>query len=225
MGLIHFAGLASRVLPGDVPVDPDADDARDLLVEELAKSEYQAAKPTWFDELIRGFTRWLDGLTTGDGTGAPPALGSVTILIIIVALLVVAFLIFGLPRLNRRSTVAGSLFGEDDARSAAEMRAAAESAAAADDYALATAEMFRSIARGLAERTVLTTSPGTTAHDFGVRAGRAFPDRSRAIEDAAAAFDEVRYLDRPGTQSQYRDVASLERALRTARPVLEELPS
>src|SRR5690606_32969609 len=100
------------------------------------------------------------------------------IVIVIAALLLVAFLIFGLPRLNRRSSVTGSLFGEDDARTAADMRAAAEKAASRGDYALATAEMFRSIARGLAERTVLSTSPGTTAHDFGVRAGRAFPDHA-----------------------------------------------
>jgi len=223
--LSHLVGLASRWAPLDVPVDPDADEARDLLVEELAKQEYQAAKPTWFDQLIRGFTEWLDDLTVGNGEDGLPAGGILVVAIVIVALLVVAFLIFGLPRLNRRSTVTGSLFGEDDARSSADMRAAAEAAAARGEHGLAITEMFRSIARGLAERTVLATSPGTTAHDFGVRAGRAFPDHAQAIEDAAAAFDDVRYLDRPGTPSRYREVAELERALRTARPVLEAVPS
>jgi len=217
--------LIGRWLPGDVPVNPDADEARDLLVEELAKQEYQAAKPTWFDLLIRSFTEWLENLVAPTGEGGPPVPGILVIVIVLVVALVVAFLVFGLPRLNRRSAVAGSLFGEDDARSAAEIRAAAEAAAGSGDYSLAIAEMFRSIARGLAERTVLTTSPGTTAHDFGTRAGRAFPDRSADIADAAAAFDEVRYLDKEGTQSRYAQVAALERALRSAKPVLEAVQS
>jgi hypothetical protein len=225
VGLSALLTLAGRTLPVDVPVDPSADEARDLLVEELAKQEYQAAKPTWFDMLVRSFTEWLDGLTAGGGTGGPPSVGILVVVIVIAALLLVAFLIFGLPRLNRRSTVTGALFGDDDTRSAADMRSAAEAAAAAGDYSLATTEMFRSIARGLAERTVLTTSPGTTAHDFGARAGRAFPERASALEDAAAAFDDVRYLEKEGTQSRYREIAALERALRTARPVLESVAS
>lgn len=231
MVLSHLLGWASTlpvaaipaVVPVDVPVAPDADDARDLLVEELAKQEYVAAKPTWFDQLIRSFTEWLDNLAAPSGDGAPPVPGIVVLAIIIVVVLAIAFLVFGLPRLNRRSRVAGSLFGEDDARTAAQMRAAAEAAASAGDFSLATAEMFRAIARGLAERTVLTTSPGTTAHDFGSRAGRAFPAHAKAIEDAAAAFDEVRYLERTGTEARYREIAALERSLRTDRPVLDEV--
>lgn len=225
MVLSPVVAMVSRWAPLDVPVDPDAEKARELLIEELSKQEYQAAKPTWFDQLIRSFTEWLGNLTTGDGTGGPPSAGILVVFLVILGLLIVAFLIFGLPRVNRRSTVTGSLFGEDDARSAADMRTAAEAAANVGDYALATAEMFRSIARGLAERTVLTTSPGTTAHDFGTRAGRAFPDRASALQDAAAAFDDVRYLDKPGSESRYREIAALERALRTARPVLEPVAS
>lgn len=221
MVLIHLAALPAGMLPVDVPVAPDADEARDLLLEELAKQEYQAAKPTWFDELIRSFTEWLDNLAAPAGSGGLPIPGIVVGAVVIVVVLVLAFLLFGMPRLNRRSAITGSLFGEDDARSAAEMRSAAEAAARAGDYSLATAEMFRSIARGLAERTVLTTSPGTTAHDFGARAGRAFPDRTADIEHAAAAFDDVRYLGKDGTQAGYTQIASLERALRTAKPVLE----
>jgi hypothetical protein len=223
--LSHLVGLGAQLLPADVPLDPDADEARELLIEELARPEYQSAKPTWFDQLIRNFVEWLSGLTAPSGNGSPPVVGLLILLGVIVVLLALAFLIFGLPRLNRRSSVSGVLFGEDDSRTAAAMRAAAEAAAAAGDYSLATAEMFRSIARGLAERTILTTSPGTTAHDFGRRSARAFPDQSSAIEDAAAAFDEVRYLDRQGTQSRYASVAALERTLRIARPVLEAVSS
>ena len=216
-------GLSGLLLwiPLDVPVDPGADEARELLRDELSKQEYQAAKPTWFDQLIKGFTDWLNQLTTGEGSDGPPSVGILVVAGVVIALLVIAFLIFGLPRINRRSSVSGSLFGEDDARSAAAMRTAAEAAAAAGDYELAIEEMYRSIARGLAERTVLTTSPGTTALGFGTRAGRAFPDKAADLAEAAAAFDDVRYLDRPGTQARYAQVAALERDLRSAKPVLE----
>ena len=37
------------VLPFDVPVDPDAPEARDWLLDELSKQQYQAAKPTFID--------------------------------------------------------------------------------------------------------------------------------------------------------------------------------
>ena len=88
------------------------------------------------------------------------------------AALVVAFLIFGVPRLNRRSRVAGVLFGEDDDRGSADMRRDAAAAASRGDYATAIAELFRALARGLAERTIVTVTPGTTARGFAGRADR-----------------------------------------------------
>jgi hypothetical protein len=205
----------------DVPVDPDRPEARRLLAEELAKQQYQQAKPTWFDQLLGGITDWYSNLEFGGAEG-PPAFGLLVALVVIGALLVISFLVFGLPRLNRRSRVTGSLFGEDDARSAAQMRMAAEAAAARGDHATAIAEMFRAIARGLAERTVLTTSPGTTAHDFATRAGVAFPALTADLAASAIAFDDVRYLGGEGTSAQYALVDTLERRLRAARPVVLE---
>jgi len=203
-------------LPLDIPVDPDSPQAHDLLREELLKAEYLQARPTPWDNFISDLTDWMNNLTVGQAQG-PPALGLLVALLVIVALLVVTVLIFGLPRINRRSRVTGSLFGEDDARTAAQMRSAAEAAASRSDYATAVAEMFRSIARGLAERTILTTSPGTTAHDFAGRAARVFPQQLRELADAALAFDDVRYLDRPGTAAQYDAINRLERQLRATR--------
>lgn len=209
------------LLPFDVPVDPDRPEARRLLAEELAKQEYQRAKPTWFDQLLGGFNDWISSLQFG-GADGPPAFGLLVALIVIAALLVISFLVFGLPRLNRRSRITGSLFGEDDARSAAQIRMAAAAAAARGDHTTAIAEMFRAIARGLAERTVLTTSPGTTAHDFATRAGVAFPTLSAELAASAAAFDDVRYLGIEGTPTQYAAVDTLERRLRAARPAVLE---
>jgi len=210
---------ALTFLLATVPVDPDGPQGQEWLRDELAKPEYEAAKPTWFDRLSQAIFEWLAGLG-GDGDSGPPGAGLLIILVIVAVVVLVAFLIFGLPRINRRSRITGTLFGDDDARTAAAMRKAAEDASRRDDYALAIAEMFRAIARGLAERTVLTTSPGTTAHDFAARAGTAFPEYAIALDVAAIAFDEVRYLGRDGTAEQYAAVAALETQLRTAKATL-----
>jgi len=212
--------LAGGVLR-DVPVDPDSPEAKQLLLDELAKPAYTRAQPNWFDRLATSFVEWFQSLGFGPG-GQPPPIGTAVIIAIIIAAIVILFLVFGVPRLNRRSRVTGSLFGDDDARTAAVIRRFAEQAASAGDYKVAIAEMFRSIARGLAERTILTTSPGTTAHDFGRRAGRLFPEHAPALDAAALAFDDVRYLGEPGTADQYATVAALEKNLRAARPTLLE---
>ncbi len=208
------------LFPLDVPVDPDADEARELLINELAKPQYQAAKPTLFDQLAKAFWDWLNSLTIG-GVEGPPALGLGIILVLVAAAIVVAILVFGLPRLNRRSAVAGSLFGDYDTRDAASLRRDAEAAAAAGDWATAIAEMFRAVARGLAERTVLTTTPGTTASGFATRAGVAFPSLREEFVASARAFDEVRYLGRAGTREQYEAVAALESRARGLKPAVE----
>jgi hypothetical protein len=215
--------LLARV-PVDVPVDPDAPEARDWLIDELSKPQYQEAKPSFFDQLVSAFWDWVNSLELGNVKG-PPAFGVGAIILVIVVAVVVAVLVFGLPRLNRRSTVAGALFGEEDDRNADTMRRAATAAAAQGDYRTAIAEMFRSIARGLAERTIVTTNPGTTAHEFSVIAAQAFPRLREALADAAASFDGVRYLDRDGSAEQFARIAALESELRAAKPAFAAEPA
>jgi hypothetical protein len=211
--------VAASSLLLDVPVEPDAEEARNWLLRELANPEYEAAKPTWFDRLSGAVVEWFSSLSLG-GVQGPPALGIVLVLALVLAAIVVAFLVFGVPRLRRRSAVAGSLFGKSDDRSAEQLRAAAEARAAEGDFAAATAEMFRAIARGLAERSIVTTTPGTTAHDFAARAGSAFADLAPALVTSATLFDEVRYLGRAGSLVGYTTVAELERTLRSTTPAL-----
>jgi hypothetical protein len=212
-------------LPFDVPVDPDAPEAREWLLDELSKQPYQAAKPTFFDLLAQQIVNWFEDLLDwlgGSTAGGPTVDGPVwllAVLIPVVVILVLAFLVYGLPRLNRRSSVTGALFGEDDLRDAVSLRRAAERAAADGDYATAIAELFRSIARGLAERTLVSMFPGTTAREFARRAAVAFPHEAEPLATAALDFDGVRYLERPGTVEQWDAMVALERRLRTARSV------
>lgn len=216
MGLSFSSAVA--LLPHAVPVDPDAPTARKWIIDELSKAQYRAAQPTLFDRLSQAFLRWLESLRPGTGSGLQAPILVVVIVIVVVAI-VAAFVIFGAPRLNRRSTVGGALFGEDDERDSASIRGAAEAAASAEDWTTGIEEMFRAIARGLAERTILSVTPGTTAQDFAARAAVALPAFAAQLTGAASDFDRVRYLARAGTEAGYRSMAQLERQLAAATPV------
>ena len=143
-------------------------------------------------------------------------------MILVTGLVVAAFFLFGRPRLSRRSSVTAELFGEDDTRGSAELRRSAEQAAAAGDFTLAIEELYRALARNLAERTIVEVSPGTTARGFARRAGTAFPAEADRLESSAADFDEVRYLGGTGEREQYERLSVLERSLRSARPAAFE---
>ena len=53
-------------------------------------------------------------------------------------------------------------------------------------------------------------------------AARAFPTLGDRLDDAATAFDDVRYLRRPGTAELYRLVASVDDAVASAQPAARE---
>lgn len=136
---------------------------------------------------------------------------------IVAVVVLLAFFIAGPPRRNRRGSMRGTIFGADDARDAAAMRQDAAAAAARGDYAEALAELYRALARGLDERSLVSILPGTTAHAFATAAGRVFPAARDGLELAARDFDAVRYLGAPGTREQWESLVALEGELRTVR--------
>lgn len=200
-----------------VPVTPGGDQARQWLLDELAKPVYQEARPTFFDLIAQAVLQWFQDLFTKRGTAAPPVLLAAA-LIVLVALVVVALLLFGLPRLNRRSQAVGGLFGADDRRTADELRASARAALAAGDASRAILERFRALARGLDERTLVAVFPGTTADGFARRAADVFPADREALASAATVFDAVRYAGRAGTREEALAVADLDDRIAAARP-------
>ncbi|MCX7521083.1 DUF4129 domain-containing protein [Microbacterium sp. STN6] len=214
--LLVVPGLFTEAGP---PVTPDAPTARAWLLGELAKAPYQAAKPTWFDLASQAVRDWLAALFTPKGGGLEPLL-VVVLVVVIAALVVVALIVFGRPRLNRRSRLAGEVFGSGDERDAAALRRAAAAAAASGDWGTAVEERFRAIARALDERTLVWVSPGTTAHAFAEQAATVFEVEGARLRAASALFDRVRYLGGAATQADYEGVARLDDALSAARPAL-----
>jgi hypothetical protein len=211
-------------LPLDVPVNPDRPQATQWLLEELAKPIYRASQPTPFDRVAKAIQDWFASLRLANISGSP-TLGIAIVVAIIVAAIIVAVLFFGVPRLNRRSARATGVLGDSDDRTADQLRASANAAAAAGDYSTAVIEMFRAIARGLLERAIVQSTPGTTAHTFSTIAGRALPDLATRLDSAARSFDAVRYLNREGTLQQFYEVSDLERELGARHPSAELMPA
>lgn len=201
----------------DPPLDPDAPEARRWVLDELAKPEYRAAEPTAFDLFAQAVRDWFADLFAGAGGLPTPALALIAVLVVAV-LVAIGLLVFGLPRLRRRAAAPVPLFDDGDVRDALALRRAAAAAAAAGDWALAIEERFRALVRSLVERELVRVHPGTTAHGIADAASGPFPERAADLESAAADFDAVRYLARPGTEAQYRRVTALEAELAATRP-------
>lgn len=195
-----------------VPVEPDAPDARELLLDELTDPAYAESQPTWFDLVAQSVIDWFGSLRLGEG-GGPPALALVIGAIVLAAAIAAAILVYGLPRWRNRSRLTTELLGERDRRTARQLRRDAERAAAAGEWPRAIADRYRAIARALDERTIVTALPGTTAHGFARAAARQFPEHSDQFDAAADRFDGVRYLDRPGTADDYALVRALDEAI------------
>ncbi|UNK69692.1 DUF4129 domain-containing protein [Microbacterium sp. H1-D42] len=197
---------------------PDGDEARQWAEDELAKAQYQAAKPNWFDQLAADIFEWMMGLLRGDGPAGATPIAMTVIVVVIIAALVVALLVWGRPRASRTVRRRTDLLGERDDRSAAQLRAEAERRAKAQDWDGAVVLRFRALARGMLERDLIDPAPGATAQGIAREAAVAFPGFRDRLHDAATSFDAVRYLGSPADAEDYRLLAATDDAVRTAAP-------
>ncbi|GAA5095829.1 DUF4129 domain-containing protein [Microbacterium yannicii] len=205
------------------PLTPDGDEARRWAEEELSDPSYDIAEPTPFDRIARAIGDFIASLLNPDLSGGWGSTFALVAGIVVVVIIVAAFLIWGVPRVSRRAAARTPLlFGEAEHRSAAELRAAAAERARASDWEAAIVLRFRALARGCLERGVVDPPPGATVHGFARAAARAFPALGDRLEDAATAFDDVRYLRRPGTAELYRLVTSVDDAVASAQPAARE---
>ena len=202
-------------------LDPDRDQARRLLQEELDRGDYQLQE-SW---AARAW-RWFTDLFSGWG-GAGPLPGWVTwALLALVVVAVLAVLAFAsrdrwrTGRLAARGAPGAVL--EGPARAAAEHRAEAARALATGDHDLVVLEAYRAVAVGAVERTLLDDRPGRTAHELATGLGPVFTHEAVELLSAADAFDAVRYGDHRASPEQARQVVDLDSRLGSARPALSE---
>ncbi|GAA3683206.1 hypothetical protein GCM10023081_21410 [Arthrobacter ginkgonis] len=208
---------AFRVLPhSQGAYQPDADDARNQLAEELARAEYAQARPNpllgFLHDLWQGFLSWFEGLN-----GLGPNLGTAVVLAAAVALVLLAVAVMR-PRLNRRAPVQEPGLGLSPRLTAGDYRARAERAAAGGDWSTAYVERFRALVLAAEERTLLDPQPGRTAFEATGRLGTLFPEQGAALARAATLFNALRYGDHRATSAEHAVLASLDDALAAARP-------
>ena len=86
------------------PVTPNGPTAQAWILKELAKPEYRASQPTWFDRAATAVRDWFNSLGAGAAPSIP-GLGPIVVVVVVAVVLLIAFLVFGLPRLNRRSAI------------------------------------------------------------------------------------------------------------------------
>lgn len=199
----------------DVPVQPDRDTARGWLVEELSRAEY-AQSPSLLERLLG----WLLSLFDGElpGLDVPPwqlLLGAVVATAVVVA---VAWWVAGPVRLARRARRPSAVVLDDDARTAAQLRAAADDAAARGAWAVAVAERFRAVVRGLEERVVIDERPGRTAQEAAAAGAERLPDLAGPLHRAATLFDDVHYGDLPAGPADDALMRDLDARVQAARP-------
>lgn len=198
---------------------PDGDEARRWAEEELAKSRYAEAKPTWFDLMARDIARFLGDLFSAQNGGNVGPIALIVVSVIIVAALVVALIVWGRPRRSHAIRRVGTdLLGATDDRSAAQLRSDADRAARDGDWDTATVLRYRALARSLLERDLIDPAPGATAQSIAREASDVFPDEAVAMRRAATAFDDVRYLGHAATEDSYRALAETDERLRARHP-------
>ena len=192
-------------------IDIDRDAAHEAAQRELAKPIYPKAS------LTERFSEWLNELIyriAQEGSSLPGGWFTVSILLIVLAVAIVVAV--RIARRTMRTNRGGdhALFDSQEL-SARQHRATAEQYAAVGNWTAAIRHRLRAIARQLEEDGVLNPVPGRTATEVAKAAGAAVPDLAGELLQAANAFNDVTYGERPGTEPAYRMIADLDSHLRS----------
>jgi hypothetical protein len=98
---------------------------------------------------------------------------------------------------------------------AAQHRAIAEQFAAEENWTAAIRHRLRAVARYLEETGTLDPAPGRTANELAGDAGARIPHLASELFQAATAFNDVTYGERPGTPAAYQMIVDLDDHLRS----------
>jgi hypothetical protein len=200
-------------------LDPDRDEARRWLQDELRGQDYQVR-----ESLVLRLWRWVtDHLPSLDLAGQLPGWATWALLgmVLLAAAAVVAFA--ARDRWRRGALTSSAARGavlEETGVTAADYRRRADVAAAAGDHGTALLDAYRAIAAGAVERALVEDRPGRTAHEVSLELAPVFPEETGALAMAADHFDAVRYGGVQPEATQAAAVMGLDRRVAAARPVL-----
>ena len=195
-------------------IDIDRDGAHLAAQTELGKSIYSKASAA------QQFTNWLNEqiYRLSQKTASIPG-GWFTTTVLLILLAVAVVVAVHIARRTMRTSRGGDyLLFEAAQLTAAQHRATAESYAAEGNWTAAIRHRLRAVARQLEETGVLDAAPGRTANELARDAGATLPHLTGELSEAATAFNDVTYGERPGTQAAYQMIADLDDHLRSRSP-------
>jgi hypothetical protein len=198
-----------------IPLIPDGDGARELAEKELAKPEYQAAKPTLIDQWARAVIDWLADLFTPQHAVDLGPWAAIVIGAVLVAALIAVLLIWGRPRRSRSRSAGSVLLGSADDRTAASRRRRARGAGTRTGPRRSCCATAPS--RDPSSNATSSPRPRSDRADDRPRGRGAVPRRGRGAAHRRGGLRRRRYLGHPGTSAQYRALAEIDDRLRALR--------
>ena len=214
--LLALLGAAGE-LP---PLEHDPDEIRRTADEILARPEYAPPSRSWLERLLEWIARrfdWLfgDGLSVG-GSGGSTVL---TILLLIGAVVLVAFLVRNWRGPNRRRGDTDAVeFDIEAQRSAGEWDAAAARAEAAGHWKEGLRCRFGGLVSRLVVAGAVAPVPGRTAGEFRADVRASIPEAAGDFAAAADLFERAWYGDLPtGPEEAARFAAHADRVLARER--------
>jgi Domain of unknown function (DUF4129) len=205
-------------------IDVDRDSAHQAAQRELDKPIYPKGS------LTQRLYEWIHDLLfrlIEKGSSVPG--GWFTLSVLFVLLVVAIVVTIRVVRLTIRNQRGGDYQLFDAGQlSADQHRAIAERFAVEGNWAAAIRHRLRAVARGLEEARILDPAPGRTANELATDAGACLPHLASELSEAATAFNDVTYGERPGTPAAYQLIADLDEHLRSrsaANPPGPEQPA
>lgn len=192
-------------------IDIDRDAAHEAAQRELNNPMYPK------DSLTNRVTEWITEQLyklLEKSASIPGGYFTVTVLLIVLALGIAVAVHTARRTLQTNRGGDAQLFDAGEL-TAAQHRATAEGYAAEGNWAAAIRHRLRAVARQLEETRVLNPAPGRTANELASDAGEALPHLKGELAQAATAFNDVTYGERPGTQGAYQLIADLDDHLRS----------
>ncbi len=199
------------------------DGARDEARRELSKSIYADAEPGWFTRLIEWINDkitdifdWLTPDPADKGLGGFTGLGTLALLILLLAAVVIIRMWLG-PLRRAARTDHGGDDGLHSTLSSEALREQAEEFARRGAYAEAVRARLRAAVRMLEEKGVLDPRPGRTAGEIVAEVARTAPEAAEPLREAVTVFSEIWYGGQSATQASYTALARADEALAALR--------
>ncbi|TDP75566.1 uncharacterized protein DUF4129 [Brachybacterium sp. AG952] len=198
------------------------DEARERILEELAKDEYDDS-PGFVAWLLGAIEDWLARMVDGvDGSSATQTVIAVVLALVLAAVVVLVLRRTGLLRRSPALAVDAALDAEP-VLSGEELRGAARDAIDAGRTDDGTVLALRALVRDLEERTLLDVATGMTAHEAATRAALTFPDLRGRLQRGADAFDTAAYSVRSVGGKPAEDMLRLAEYIAETSPDLSAL--